>query len=54
MGFVIAATQLVFLMTVRKFRWYYALPAALIVAVLLLLAFQTLLGVALPVNGFGW
>ena len=25
-----------------------------VVAVLLLLAFQTLLGVALPVNGFGW
>ena len=53
-GFVIAATQLVFLMTVRKFKWYYALPAAIFVAVLLLLAFQTLLGVSLPVNDFGW
>lgn len=53
-GFVIAATQLVFLMTVRRFKWYYALPAAIFVAVLLLVAFQTLLGVSLPVNDFGW
>jgi hypothetical protein len=41
-------------MTVSKFKCYYALPAALFVAIVLLLAFQTLLGVALPVNGFGW
>lgn len=53
-GFVIAATQLTFLMTLRKFKWYYALPASVAVAVVLLLAFQTLLGVALPVNDFGW
>ena len=53
-GFVLAGTQLVFLMTVRKFKWYYALPISVFVAVLLLVAFQTLLGVSLPVNDFGW
>jgi putative tricarboxylic transport membrane protein len=53
-GFVLAGTQLVFLMTVRKFKWYYALPTAAAIAVLLLIAFQTLLGVSLPVNDFGW
>jgi len=53
-GFVLAGTQLMFLMTVRKFKWYYALPASLLIAVLLLVAFQKLLGVSLPVNDFGW
>jgi hypothetical protein len=53
-GFVIAATQLVFLMTLRKFKWYYALPCSAGVAILLLVVFQTLLGVSLPVNDFGW
>ena len=53
-GFVLAATQLVFLMTLRKFKWYYALPCSAGVAILLLLAFQTLLGVSLPVNDLGW
>lgn len=53
-GFVLAGTQLVFLMTVRKFKWYYALPASLLIAVVLLVSFQKLLGVSLPVNDFGW
>lgn len=53
-GFVLAGTQLVFLMTVRKFKWYYALGGAALAAVFLLLAFQKFLGVSLPVNDFGW
>ena len=53
-GFVLAGTQLVFLMTVRKFKWYYALAGAALASIILLLAFQKLLGVALPVNDFGW
>ncbi len=53
-GFVAAGSQLIFLMTFRKFKWYYALPTSILVAVLLLLAFQKLLGVSLPVNDLGW
>ena len=53
-GFVLAGTQLIFLMTVRKFKWYYALPTAASIAVVLLVVFQKLLGVSLPVNDFGW
>ena len=53
-GFVLAASQLIFLMTVRKFRWYKALPSAIAISIVLLLAFQKLLGVFLPVNDFGW
>lgn len=53
-GFVLASSQLLFLMTVRKFRWYLALPSAIAISIVLLLAFQKLLGVFLPVNDFGW
>ena len=53
-GFVLAGTQLIFLMTLRKFKWYYALPTAASIAVVLLVVFQKLLGVSLPVNDFGW
>ena len=53
-GFVIAGSQLIFLMTVRKFRWQYSAVASVGIAVTLLLAFEKLLGVALPVNEFGW
>ena len=53
-GFVTAASQLVFLMTVRKFKWYYALPASILVSILVLVAFQNALGVPLPVNEFGF
>lgn len=53
-GFVLASSQLVFLMTFRNFKWQYALPTSVAVSVTLLLAFQKLLGVSLPVNDFGW
>jgi len=53
-GFVVAGSQLIFLMTMRRFRWHYALVASVGISVILLLAFQKLLGVALPVNDFGW
>ena len=54
LGFVVAASQLIFLMTVRRFRWPLALLASIGISVALLLAFQKLLGVALPVNDWGW
>lgn len=53
-GFVLAASQLLFLMSLRKFRWQIALPTSIAISVALLLAFQKLLGVFLPVNDFGW
>lgn len=53
-GFVLAGSQLIFLMTVRKFHWLRALLTAVAVSVALLFVFQRFLGVALPVNDFGW
>lgn len=53
-GFVLAGTQLLFLMTFRKFKWYYALPGSVVVSVVLLVLFEKTLGVSLPVNDFGW
>lgn len=53
-GFVLAGTQLLFLMTFRKFKWYFALPTSVVVSVVLLFVFEKMLGVSLPVNDFGW
>ena len=54
LGFVISATILQFIMFVRDFKWYTALGISVFVSVVLLVAFQSLLGVSLPVNDFGW
>ena len=54
LGFVVASSQLILLMTVRRFRWPLALLASVGISVALLFAFQKLLGVALPVNDWGW
>lgn len=53
-GFVISASVLLFLMTMRHYRWYYALPAAIAVAFVILTVFQNILGVPLPVNDYGF
>jgi len=53
-GFVIAGSILLFAMFIRDYKWYYALSASVAIAVLFLFVFQSLLGVSLPVNEFGW
>ena len=53
-GFVISGTLLLFLMFMRQYRWYMALCISLGISVILLVTFQSLLGVSLPVNDFGW
>lgn len=53
-GFSAAGSMLVFVMTMHKYKWYYALPASIAVSAFVLFIFQTLLGVPLPVNEFGW
>jgi hypothetical protein len=53
-GFVIAGSILLFAMFIRDYKWYYALSASVAIAVLLLFVFQSLLGVSLPVNEYGW
>lgn len=54
LGFVISATMLQFIMFVRDFKWYTALGISVSISVMLLVVFQSLLGVSLPVNDFGW
>lgn len=53
-GFVVATTAMLFIMLRRDYKWPIALGAGFIASIILLLAFQTLLGVRLPVNDFGW
>ena len=53
-GFVISASILLFVMTFRHYRWYYALPSSIAVAFIILALFQNLLGVPLPVNDYGF
>lgn len=53
-GFVISATILQFIMFVRDYKWYTALGISVGISVLLLFVFQSLLGVTLPVNDYGW
>ncbi len=53
-GFVVAGSILLFAMFSRDFRWHYALISAVLVSILLFVVFQTLLGVSLPTNDFGW
>lgn len=53
-GFVIAGTLLLLIMFWREYKWYTALGASLGISLLLLVVFQSILGVPLPVNDFGW
>lgn len=54
LGFVVSATILQFIMFVRDFKWYIALGISAVVSIILFFVFQSLLGVTLPVNDFGW
>lgn len=53
-GFVISGSILMTAMLIKDFKWHTALAISLAVSVSLLFLFQTLLGVTLPVNDFGW
>lgn len=53
-GFVVAGTMLLFIMLRPEYRWYKALGISLGISLLLLIVFQSILGVPLPVNDFGW
>lgn len=53
-GFVVAGSILLFAMFSRDYKWYKALMASIAISVLLFVVFQSLLGVSLPVNEFGW
>lgn len=53
-GFVIAGSILLFTMFIHDFKWYTALGASVAVVIILFFVFQSLLGVSLPVNEFGW
>ena len=54
LGFVASSSILMFIMFIRDFKWYKALGISVSISVLLFVVFQTLLGVSLPVNDFGW
>lgn len=53
-GFVVAGTMLLFIMFVREYKWYTAFGVSFGISLLLLIVFQSILGVSLPVNEFGW
>lgn len=53
-GFGTAGSLLIYLMIMRKYKWYYAMPAALVISFTVSVIFQNLLGVPLPVNEYGW
>ncbi|MBC8016027.1 MAG: tripartite tricarboxylate transporter TctB family protein [Sporomusaceae bacterium] len=53
-GFVIAGSVLLFSMFIREYRWYYAVGSSVALSIILFVLFQSLLGVSLPTNDFGW
>ncbi|MEW9669878.1 tripartite tricarboxylate transporter TctB family protein [Ammoniphilus sp. 3BR4] len=53
-GFIIAGTVLLFIVLAREYKWYLGLGISVGVSVVLFVIFQTLLGIPLPVNAFGW
>ncbi|MDF2675532.1 MAG: tripartite tricarboxylate transporter family receptor [Clostridiales bacterium] len=54
LGFIIPCSLFLFIMLIRDYKWYTAIIASVIVSLLLMFVFQSLLGVALPVNDFGF
>ncbi|MDU4962413.1 MAG: tripartite tricarboxylate transporter TctB family protein [Sporomusaceae bacterium] len=54
LGFVISGSILLFIMFMRAYKWYMALGISVATSLLLFFIFQSLLGVSLPVNEFGW
>ena len=53
-GFVIACILVLFFTLRREYKWYWGLGISVFTSVILFYVFQTLLGVPLPVNSFGW
>ena len=53
-GFVIAGTVMMFILLSRGYKWFMALPIALVTSVLLFLLFDKVFSIPLPVNTFGW
>lgn len=54
LGFIISGSILLFIMFMREYKWYTALGISVGASLLLFFVFQSLLGVTLPVNEFGW
>ncbi len=54
LGFVIPCAIMLSIMLVFHYKWYFAIPAALVSSILILIVFQSLLGLRLPVNQFNW
>jgi len=54
LGFVVPCTIMLGIMLVFHYKWYIAIPAALVSSILILVVFQSLLGLRLPVNQFNW
>lgn len=54
LGFVISSAMLLFIMFVRDYKWYTALGISVGLSLVLLVVFQSPLGVSLPVNDYGW
>lgn len=54
LGFTIPCAIMLFLMLVGFYSWYLSIPLALVSSLTLLVVFQSLLGLSLPVNAFGF
>lgn len=54
LGFVIPCAIMLSIMLIFHYKWYIAIPAALVSSILILIVFQSLLGLRLPVNEFNW
>lgn len=54
LGFVVPCTVMLSIMLIFHYKWYIAIPSALICSILILIVFQSLLGLRLPVNEFNW
>ena len=54
LGFVVPCSVMLAIMLVFHYKWYIAIPAAIVSSILILVVFQSLLGLRLPVNQFNW
>lgn len=54
LGFVITSTLFLFVLLYRNYRWYMNIGISLGISLVIFFVFNSLLGVTLPVNGFGW
>jgi hypothetical protein len=54
LGFTFPCAIMLSLMLIGFYKWYVSVPLALATSFLLLVAFQSLLGLSLPVNAFGF